>query len=437
MELFLLLLQIPLLIFIIKYIRKLHSDPLFVNAYYYLLSFKVTAGLVLGVLYFSYYKGEGDTIMYYEHFELLTSICYSNFQEYVKFIIMGEIPNQFSNSNYLFDQERAFTFIKICSPFYILSGSNYWILSIYLSVFSFLGFWILSSTLIKVYKLKPLSVLVSFFIFPSVVFWSSGVIKESLVLGMMCIIISLILNLITRQENLFIRKCIILLVFSCALLYMKFYYFAVLFAVVIPYGLVKYFSSKIEVMRINKSYRIFSFLFLLLLMSIIVSFIHPLLNIDAISEAIYCNYQATLKYSNILNSYTFEGLSSDPISFLSHIPKALFYGLFSPFLWQCKSVITMVNGIENTILLILFITFLLTNFRKEKLVKIDIEVISLVVYVGTLAIFMAFASPNWGSLVRYKVGYLPFFLLLILNNNPAIIQLEKMFSFLNRSEKKS
>ena len=60
-----------------------------------------------------------------------------------------------------------------------------------------------------------------------------------------------------------------------------------------------------------------------------------------------------------------------------------------------------------------------------------------IIYVSILAITMAFASPNWGSLVRYKVGYLPFFLLLILNNNPVIDQLEKRWSFGNLREKKS
>lgn len=437
MELFLLLLQIPLLIFIIKYIRKLHSDPLFVNAYYYLLSFKVTAGLVLGVLYFSYYKGEGDTVYYFHSFDFLSKAFYSNWEEYMKLIFLGEVSLGLKDGPMFFLDLRAYTFVRIISPIYILSGSNYWICSIYLSIFSFSGLWILSNSLIKLYKLKPLAVLISFFIFPSVVFWSSGIIKESLIIGVMCIIITIVLNLANHKKKMIALRIFVFVIFSCILFYIKFYYFAVLFSVLTPYALIKYFTYNVGFLKKYEFYSLSFFLLSLLFMAFIASYSYPLLHFNKIFGALYLNYSITLEHSSILNSYTFEGLSSDPVSFLSHIPKALFYGLFSPFLWQCKSVITMVNGIENTILLILFITFLLTNFRKEKLVKIDIEVISLVVYVATLAIFMAFASPNWGSLVRYKVGYLPFFLLLILNNNPAIIQLEKMFSFLNRSEKKS
>jgi hypothetical protein len=435
MEIFLLLLQIPLLIFIIKYIRKLNSDPLLVNAYYYLLSIKVTAGLILGVLYFSYYK-YGDTVSFCGYLDFLDELFYSNPKDYARLIFFGEISHGLENVPLDFRDMRVFIFIRIISPFYILSSSNYWILSVYLSLFSFFGLWILSNTLIKLYNLKPLVIVISFFTFPSVVFWSSGVIKESLTIGIMCIIISLILNLATRQGHFSILKFVVLLCFSYVLLYMKFYYFVVLFAVILPYGFVKYFYNTVEVLRINKSYRISLFISLLLVMAIVASFAHPLININIIFETLYLNYQTTLGLTDF-NTYTFEGLSSNPASFISHIPKALSYGIFGPFLWQCKNLITLLNGLENTLLLILFITFLLTNFRKEKLMKIDIEVISLVVYVSTLAIFMAFASPNWGSLVRYKIGYLPFFLLLILNNNPIIFQLERVFSFLNRSEKKS
>jgi hypothetical protein len=171
-------------------------------------------------------------------------------------------------------------------------------------------------------------------------------------------------------------------------------------------------------------------------MSLIVSFAHEKLRLNALSESLFLNYEGTISKSHGNNTYIYEGLNSSPISFLPHIPMALLYGLFGPFLWHCKNLLALVSGIENTILLIFFITFLLSNLKKEKIGKIDIEEISLIIYVSVLAITMAFASPNWGSLVRYKVGYLPFFLLLILNNNPVIYQLEKRWNVLNLAEKK-
>ncbi len=168
-------------------------------------------------------------------------------------------------------------------------------------------------------------------------------------------------------------------------------------------------------------------------MSLIASFFHPLLNINRIIDALYTNYSIIL----IFGTYKFEGLTPDLLSFLKHSPQALLYGLFGPFFWQTNKLITVLSGIENFVLLILFFLFLFGNFSKRKLSKIDIEALSIIFYIVIVALFMAFASPNWGSLVRYKIGYLPFFLLLILNNNLVIAYIERNLSFLNFSEKKT
>jgi hypothetical protein len=434
MEIFLLLLQIPILIFLIKYIRKLNSDPLLVNSYYYLLSFKVTAGLILGIIYFSYYK-TGDTISYGKDLDFMCKMFYSDFTGYLKLIFIGEVSEE-ANKNLLFFWDiRAFTFLRMISPFYVLSGSNYWIFSIYLSLFSFCGLWLLSNTLINLYKLKSIVVLISFFVFPSVVFWSSGVIKESLAMGMIGIILSILLNLANRQGNFTIMKFFVLIIFSFALFYVKYYYFAIFFAVIVPYGLIKYSSLRIEKLRTNKLYRISLFIFLIITMTFLASFLHPLLNINKFFQALYLNYNNTLNHSLVSNSFVYDGLTPDPFSFLTNSPKALLFGLFGPFIWQTSKLISGIGGIENTFLIILFIVFLVKFFRDKLIFKIDIEEIALIIYISILAACMAFASPNWGSLVRYKIAYLPFFLLLILNNNPIIVQLERKIPFLNFSEK--
>ncbi len=436
MEIVLLLIQIPLLIVIIRYIRKLHTNSLLINSYYYILSFKVTAGFMLGIIYFNYYKN-GDTINYGKDLDFLSGIFYSDFKSYLELILTGKTASEVKTGLINYRDIRAFAFVRMISPFYIISGSNYWICSIYLSLFSFSGLWILSNKLFKIYKVKPLALLISFFLFPSVIFWSSGMIKESIAIGMIGFISSIILDLANRQNNFTIVKFFLLLLFSYCLFILKYYYFAVLFAIIVPYGLIKYLSLRIDLFATNKRYRISALILLILLLVFMASFFHPLLHFDKISEALYLNYTKSLNKSTIYNSYTFSGLTSDPKSFLCHLPQAIIYGLFGPFLWQTYKLITTLNGIENTILLILFVTFILNSIKTKEINKTDIEETSIVIYIFILAVFMAFASPNWGSLVRYKIGYLPFFLLLILNSNPIIFQLEKRFSFLNLSEKKS
>ncbi len=435
MELFLLVVQIPVLIFLLRFIRKQHSDELFLKSYYYLLSLKVTAGLFLGILYFNYYKG-GDTVYYHHDLNFLSNLFYTNFEEYLKLVVFHEKSSGIENELIYFKDFRAYSFIKIVSPLYNLSGSNYWLLSVYLSVFAFSGFWVLSNTLLKLFKLTPLAVLCAFFVFPTVVFWTSGVLKEGLVMGALCYILSIVLNLTYRAEKFSIYKCILVLLFSWLLLVIKFYYFAALFAVLIPYCLVKYFSVKGSFFEF-KRFRITAFVCLLLFFGFAASLSHPLLHINKLAEALYANYTATLTQSNGVNVFYFEGLGPDILSFIPHLPKALSYGIFAPYLWHCKKIISLLTGVENTFLLIIFTTFILGQFKKESLKKIDLEELSLIVYIVALAICMAIATPNWGTLVRYKVGYLPFFLILVLNKNPLIVQLANRFFLAKKLEKKA
>lgn len=435
MELLLLLIQIPFLVYLIRYISKQHSDPLLINSYYYLLSIKVTFGFLLGIIYLNYYKG-GDTLYYQSCFDELSGLFHKDFEAYCDLILRNKIPDGFANSTISFSP-RAFFFVRLMSPFYIATGSNYWMMAIYLSVFSFSGFWILSDTLIRLFKVNSLAILSAFFLFPSVIFWSSGVLKESLISGAIAYCISIALNAVHGTSRFTFVKIFVLLILSWILFMVKFYYFAVLFAILIPYCGAKILSLHWELFKHKRSYRIIAFLTFMIVFGILATLIHPLLHIDTIVSSLYYNYDTTLKVSKGQNTFVFEGLSTEALSFLPHALKALCNGLFGPFLWQSKKIISLIVGIENTLLLILFATFVLTNFRKDKLKKIDLEEVSLVLYVSILAIFMAFASPNWGSLVRYKIGYSPFFLLLILNRNPFITQLEERFSFLKRKDKES
>lgn len=339
----------------------------------------------------------------------MSKLFYSDLETYWQIIVTGKLPVGVEEILTLNTQPRAFFFVRLMSPFYILTGSNYWILSVYLSLFSFAGMWTLSNTLVNLFKINRLAILISFFIVPSVVFWSSGVLKDSFTMGIMCFSISIILNS-THKKNFYpITKVGLLVFFLVILFLLKFYYFAVMVGVLVPYCLVKRLTYRFDSMNKHKSIRIFTLFLLMIFFGALASFLHPQLNINQISSSLYINYISTLEASHNINVFFFEGLSNEFSSFIPHISKALVYGLFGPFLWHCKKIITLFAGVENTLILILFVVFVLTNSKKEALKKIDIEEVSIMLYVSILAIFMTFASPNWGSLVRYKIGYFPFF----------------------------
>ncbi|HVD98129.1 MAG TPA: hypothetical protein VNB90_07975 [Cytophagaceae bacterium] len=429
MQLFLQLLQLPVLVFLIQYVRKKHSDPLFTNTYYFLVSYKVTAGFFITIIYFYYYIW-GDTLLYASDLALLSDAFYYNVEDYIDLVLYNQLPGGYENYMATFSDLRAYLFVRLVSPLYLLTGSNYWILVIYLTLFSFAGFWKLSDVLIRFYKLNPLAVMISFFLMPSVVFWSSGVMKESLIMGILTFIVSFVLEFVNTRK-IKIVSLILLPIFLFLLLQLKFYCFAILVAVLFPYAIAKCWSP-----FSGNTGRIIWLLICIVVGGMLVSFSHPLLHIDIISESLYYNYLATLQLSYGKNLFLFEGLSTEVSSFIPYIPKALSFGLFGPFLWQCKKLISLASGIENTIILTFFAAFIINVLKNRKKIKIGIEEVSLILYVTVLALCMTFASPNWGSLVRYKVVYMPFFILLLLNYNPLLLQWTERSTLLKRLSKK-
>lgn len=259
--------------------------------------------------------------------------------------------------------------------------------------------------------------------------------KESLIIGMMCWLICLLLEFV-HGKPISISKVMLLLVFSYVVLTVKFYYFGALVVSFIPYCVVRYASNCFPTLEKNRGVQLLGYATLIVVMVFVSSFIHPLLNLTKLSSIVYQNYLATLDSPDGGSMYTFEGLSANPVSFIRHLPDALSKGLFGPFIWDCKKLISMLSGIENTVLLVLAIPFVYSLFNTRIWSSIKLIEVSVVFYILILAVFMAFSSPNWGTLVRYKVGYLPFFVLLLLNNSPFLVYLEKKWNFLKSDEKR-
>ena len=121
----------------------------------------------------------------------------------------------------------------------------------------------------------------------------------------------------------------------------------------------------------------------------------------------------------ILNVIHFDDLRAAPLSILKNTPWALFSGLFRPLFWEASSIIQLLAAVENTIVLLLFLA---TIFRIRQYVTSPhrMLIITLVVFVVLLCVFLTMSAPNFGTLSRYRAGYLSFFIFMILCDNPLV-----------------
>ena len=149
---------------------------------------------------------------------------------------------------------------------------------------------------------------------------------------------------------------------------------------------------------------------------------HPNFRPDRIISVIQENHQMIKEISGQGKTIRFIETENLYLNFLVNIPLSLFAGLFMPLPWQGVNILAIATGIVNLILLILFIGKITTQ-SPRKFNQNNSFRLSLVFYIIILAILMAYTTPNFGTLERYKTSYIGFFIFLIFYDHPLIARI--------------
>jgi hypothetical protein len=101
---------------------------------------------------------------------------------------------------------------------------------------------------------------------------------------------------------------------------------------------------------------------------------------------------------------------------LAYAPAALLTSLFRPFLFEVHNVPSFVNALETLVLTFLFVRILLTSNLRAVYRRIvgDPFLVFCVVFVVAFGIAVGLSTSNMGSLSRYRTPILPFFVVLLL-----------------------
>jgi hypothetical protein len=419
------LIHIPLLLFFAFFFARRWNEQPLKDYYFYGLSAKIAAGISMGLVYLFVYKEGGDTYFFFDVSIMLNKFFYSDPLNYFRYIFLNQ-PSLDTFFNDLLLEPRILIFVKAVALINILTFSNYWITGMYLSFFSFLGLYHLSNSIIRIFKLPVLSALFAFLFFPSVLFWSSGILKESMLMGALGFAASYFLLWVYSIGKPDIKRILFFLACLFAILILKFYYFAAL----VPTMVSCFFALRLSRFSLfKKSIWLQPFIFLVIFSSItlLVSLLHPILHPSFFMEYLLRNYEDTLHLSQGKNVFYFPGLTDSWLSLLSQFPEAVLIGLFRPLPGDVSSVIAYLPVIENILILLMSVITIGYLIIKPPVVSNLIILTAVSLYIIMLSFLLPIASPNWGSLVRYKTGYLPFLILLITFRNPVIFYLEIKF----------
>ncbi len=391
--------------------KKVKGKPL---GKYFLpgLVIKYIAGILLGMLYFGYYR-EGDTILFHEDAMRLARLIYDYPGQYFSILIYNSQSNEVWETLKLTDQPRAFYMAKVLSFFYILTNGNYWVSGFYFSFFAYSGLWTLADKLSTYFPWTRIAAIIAFLFFPSVVFWSSGISKESISIGLLTWIIALYVPTFARGMNIPKRKVLISFILLFLLWMLKYYYAAALVSILAPTMIIGILKSRSMGLKWNFTRQYLYWLSFIVWFIVIASLLHPNLRLDNIMDVIVSNNRLLVQMSNPEDLIHFVNLDSSFLSFARNIPTAIFAGLFQPLAWEAGGFPKIIAGIENVIILV-FAILAFINILRINISNNGILVVAAIAYIVISASFLALSTPNMGTLARYKVGFIPIFVYLIL-----------------------
>lgn len=385
------------------------NDKLFWSAFI----IRLIAGTALGLVY-SYYYSAGDTWSFFNDAKIFSALARHDLTSYLNSLV--DFSESQTIQSQLVNQEgRSIFFIKIISIFCLLGQDNYWIGAAYFSLLSFICAWMLHREVIKKFPDAINESSLAFLFFPSVVFWSSGLEKESIALCGIYFLAVVFLKVVssTKPDKLF---WLLIIPFSYVIWGLKYYWAIIFFDSIFTGLLIWFFSSRFSIV---KKYSILFWTLSVFGIGMLLSFMHPNFYLDQFLGVIISNYNDFAELSdpkNLIHYYQLEGTLT---SMLINSPWALFSGLFRPVIGEGHGLLGFAASMENFLLLILFIGASL-NFKKLFTSSHHIILWTAISYCVILCVFLALSTPNFGTLSRYRVGFLPFFAFLIAYRNPLV-----------------
>lgn len=375
------------------------------------------AGLILGYIYMHYYN-MGDTWVFFENARRLGESAFGN-HHFVEVFIKNDyslVPK--------FDygiEPRSALFCKLVAIINLLTVENYWLTSIYFSLFSFFGAWCLTNHLHRLYK-NGFPLLIAFLLFPSVVFWTSGVLKESLLFGSLGFFLGVYVTLyyggkVRIWEYLLAGLSLILLFL------LKYYYASVVLSISLAVFITQNLGARFKSWKID----VLIWLLGISMMLFVTSLIHPNLSKARFFDVVVENnraYQLITKPENLITYYHLEPTWA---SFLLNAPKAFFSGIYSPLSRGNGDLMKGIVIVENWILLVISLIALFTfkiSFNRKQRILLG----AAFTYIAVMAIFLALSTPSTGTLVRYKVGFQPLVIYIALEGCMVWLK-AKNFSF--------
>ena len=384
------------------------------------LLLKLVSSFLIGVVYWFYYQ-DGDTVYYYERMLRVSGALKKDLLLGLQ-LVFTSYSEEADEAYFIMTSLRAFDtasymVVRIAALVNTVCFGIYTNVALIFSVFAFSGLWQLyriACVALPVVSKRNLGFAI--LLFPSVVFWGSGLLKDTLTLGGIAWVTACFYRGIILREKPIVN--ILTMLFIGYFVSIIKSYILIAF---VPAAFLWYVAEK----RIHSSgatssplapvLGIFSILISLVLLSQLGDTLgrYSVDNLQYEAQAMQqWHHQVEEVYDYEGSSYSLGNTDFSTAGLITKAPIALVTTFFRPFPWEVTNPLMALSSLESLGLFsIVFLSFFQSSRNKKDSVGRIFKQYPILQFSLLFSIIFGFAvgftAYNFGALVRYKIPCLP------------------------------
>ena len=384
---------------------------------------KVMAGIFYGWigLYYGGLAQMQDTWSFHTASIQESHLLYSRPGEYFTNLFIDPydsgVSKFFDSNDSYWNDLKGNMLIKILSVFNIFSFENYYVNVIFYSFITLFGAIGIYRVMADVFPGKKITILLSTFLVPSFLYWTSGLHKEGLIFTGLSLVIYIIYFSL-KEKRLGFKRLFILLAGMILILTLRNFIIVIILPAILAWLLASRWP-KFGLLIFSSLYLFFGILFFTL------RYIDTRLDFP---QAVVNKQQEFMQLKGGNSTIPIKQLQPTAISFLKTTPQAINLSTIRPYPSDVRHILSLAAAIEINALLLMFFLFLF--FRTDGNRSKNLAYFCLF-FSFSLLLAIGFSVNNLGAIVRYRSIIMP----LLIIPMAAQIDWSKLGTFFNSNIK--
>ncbi|HTE33321.1 MAG TPA: hypothetical protein VK666_23230 [Chryseolinea sp.] len=411
-----------ILVYVVAYaVRQRVTDS--VNRRYFIpaLTVKILGAISVGIIYDYYYHG-GDTFSYHKYGSRIIWEAFMDSPTDGFKLLLTDGSNtagiyKYSSRILFFTDPSSYVIVRIAAILDLITFSTYSSTAVLFAVFSFAGMWLFFKAFYVRYPYLHRGLSIAAFFIPSVFFWGSGLLKDTITLG--CLgMATYSISTIFIEKKPSLGRFLLLAGSLLGLYFIKIY----ILLTFLPAAIIWIFTAQLPLMR-STIVKIMVFPFVIVL-ALAISY-YSVIAASEGNEKYAVNKLAKtaqitaydIRYftgRDAGSGYSLGELDGTFGSLMALAPQAINVSLFRPYLWEVSNAFMLLSALESLALFMFFLYILISQNVSIRKSFTQPDIFFCLIFSISFAFAVGVSTFNFGTLARYKIPLLPFFSIALL-----------------------